>query len=79
MKWTLMAALALAGCYSSLPPAKQAQRQACLARVELEWDEEADRLCPPASVYWDECEHAGALELALQAEQERCTAEAHGR
>lgn len=70
--------LLFAGCGSqALTAEQQGQRQRCLASVELAWDVEADRLCPTADVYWDDCEHAGALETQLADKQRACSEEAH--
>lgn len=69
-------ALIVVGC-STLSPAQQAQRQECLAKVELGWHLEAERLCPPDAVYWDDCEHAELLESQLADRQRACSEGAH--
>lgn len=67
--------LLLSGCTSTLTPAQQVERQACLAHVELTWDRRADALCPPGEVYWDDCEHAETLEKQLADAQRACSEE----
>lgn len=65
--------LLLVGCQSTLSPAQQAERQACLAHVESEWNRRADLLCPSDSVYWDDCAHALELEHELAVQQRGCS------
>lgn len=70
--------LLISACGSkALTAEQQGQRQKCLASVELAWDVEADRLCPPADVYWDDCAHATELESQLEQKQRSCSEEAH--
>lgn len=70
---SLLVVLGLGGCGAGLTPAQQLKRQACLARVESDWDRRAERECPPSEVYWDDCERATELERELAAAQRACS------